>query len=407
MTYGRGNPRFAQLPALGIALGRDPAYFAQVIGAVPNESEEVARLVQVRSQVDQLEQRLRRLDIEFSDRRNSRVGSVIAEATRTEVLAASVWPAVEGPPGYGMHVADRIDFVRTDGVDLEVEDLRAFTKVAAALDNAHAVVSSTSPRWSALLDCERHSVVSYSIPRLTAFFPPGVNTPYLHQGSVAVVALTQASWVMDVAGFIARILNYGLQTTRALVTETYGYAVKTEDSIANHRALRRRMHEGLLRNAQIRYVWGHFGLPEESNEGYLFPRPNEWPGTLTCVWLRETDNLIDAKFAGTPHVEPLKRARDQIDERVAASGQRRIIRVDIDYPTTDGETPQTDKAVRDTRTTYALIAATTAVNEMHARGFITTQDLRTSIAALNGPDRSTIAQTMHRWIEEKNALPIR
>lgn len=399
----RGNPRFEQLPALSMGIGEDPTFLAAEMGMVPRHSDEITRLVHLHARVADQHALLTRIDRDLSGRRNSRVGSIVSAATQTGRWAVAVWPGVEGPPGYEMHVSDRLDFARVDGGDPTEDDLHSDIELSRALSKAHAVRATASPRWNDLLEDENRSLtLSYSVPRLTALFPPSVNVPVANQGSVAVVALSVSSWAMDVAGFLARILNYGLMTTRGLGTEAYGSHTKDPQAMSSARQVRRQIHDSLLQNPSLRYVWGHFSL-KDSPEA-LFPPEHSWPATLTCVWVRESKDLI-RKTMDEPSAEKYLSARADTDRYVESLDHERIITLDMDYPSGLPQHPS-NADIRNLRMEMALTGAIECVRRMHDAGFLDRTSLVESVRALGSEGRSSIAHTMRRWIRDHHLLPV-
>jgi transcriptional regulator with XRE-family HTH domain len=406
---GKRRPKLSQLPAISTALGKDESYLATRMGMIPDSSEKGAqlvrlqeRLVVLRERVGTLQKQLEHYEADAADRRNAAVGDVVAKAALTGKWAVSVYPANEGPADHLFHVCDRLDFTRVDNGPVDKGALRSEPEIVRALDNAHAVYSPSSrPRWHDWMREDAPPVLSYSIPRLTSMFPPGSVTPIKDLPSVAVVALTVQSWVMDIAGFLARFLNYGLLTTRGICSETYGGSVVAEWKEEDDKARRREIHTALLANPQARYVWGHFALRDAPRA--LFPDESNWPEKLTCVWIRESDEVL-RQTAMPGSFALYKRARDLTTAYVNEQRTQRIIVIDIDWPQDERGERLSGEMSRHARMEQNVVKTVEIVREMRARGYIDEQTIRSKFDELNGPNRYPIAKTLHRWLENTGRL---
>ncbi|MDI9915577.1 hypothetical protein [Rhodococcus sp. IEGM 1379] len=238
-------------------------------------------------------------------------------------------------------------------------------------------------------------MLRYSVPRLTALFSPGIATPLATQGSVAVVSLSVHSWAMDTAGFLARLLNYGFTSTRALSTQTHGFNIDPRVS----RAARQNFHRSLLIHPETSYVWGYFevgGAPEA-----LFPPADQWPNTLTCVWVRESTAIFEKEIEkSAKYIDAL----DKTNEYVDAEENSRIIVVDVDYPTGDNSAMLSKNELRSAQMEQVLRAAVKAVKIMMDRGFLDEANTQAAFELLNGDERSEIAKQMYKWLTAEKLL---
>lgn len=418
---GKARPSLEFLPRISEALGEDPTFLAQEMGIIPKMSEAAERIVYMHRRIGDLETRLDEFDQRVANRRDKAVGKIVAEAAHTGKWAVAVWPALEGPEDFKFHVSDRLDFTRVDGGAVSHETLRQEEKLADLLAKAHAVFSpDVHPRWAEKEPREtgssdRTPILRLSIPRLTSMFTPGTTTPIRKQGSVAVVALTVQSWAMDTAGFLARMLNYGFMSSRALVTETHGYRMLPISD--TERGLRNDLHASMVTHPETRYVWGHYNL-EDTDPEVLFPNRAHWPDTLTWVWVYETDDLLKNVFPDNPElVTRCKKARDATQRYVDGLNSRRIIRVDADYPRNPDGTPVPKDSSRDWRMEQALSNAATAVEEMINRKIVDRHTIESTVALMKKaeqpdepptrPSRSPIAHTTYRWLADKKRLGAR
>lgn len=104
------RPQLSQLPELSYHWAGDPLYFARLLGAIPEDgidSELYAqkRILELRGELLDLETQVRAADT------TAATGRIVAAATASGRWAVAVHPAVEGPTGVPIHVADRLDFL--------------------------------------------------------------------------------------------------------------------------------------------------------------------------------------------------------------------------------------------------------------------------------------------------------
>ncbi|MBW4818430.1 hypothetical protein [Rhodococcus qingshengii] len=405
---GKARPPLDLLPKISEALGKDPTFLAQQMGIVPNAEQSLDHIVRVQKRLMDLETSLDKLDRYVANRRDKAIGKIVAEAARTDRWAVAVWPAREGPDGFEFHVSDRLDFTRVDGEAVTHAALQQEKRLSELLAQAHAVNSpDVRPRWSRPTGDDTESegkgphVLRLSVPRLTSTFSPGTATPIRKQGSVAVVALTVNSWAMDTAGFLARILNYGFMSSRAIATESTGYRVHRS---AAQSKLRSDAHATMLAHPEPRYVWGHVG---RQNPVDFFPDPRDWPSTLTCVWVRESDDLFTNTITEANRAKYLE-ARDAMDAYVKAleSKTNRIIQVEANYPKDTNGAPLARSESRNPRMAEAFENAVLVVEQMIRRKFVDQQTIESTVASMSesNEDRSSIAHTMHRWLAAEGRL---
>jgi hypothetical protein len=402
---GKARPQFQDFPAISRAIGKRATFLAEALGVVPALDKTASRLVALQTSVWEMEDRLEELDREVSLRRDAAVGSIVANAAKTDRWAVAVCPNLQGPAGFRFHVADRLDFTRVDDGPVAEAALLDEQSLAESLSKAHATRSrgasaSPSNRFFPVAN-DGMDLLTYSVPRLTAMFPPGTKTPLWNQGAVAVTALSEQSGAADTAGFVARILNFGLIRTNALEAEIYEAGpVETQLSELSWRR-QHELHNSFLKHPQLRYVWAHHvGL----NEDGIAPPPEEIfaaigdDSKLTCIWLRESDELLEQTMS-TDLAAQFLIARDEIDEHLAGRHDKRVIVLDVDF-----RPGGTEKVDGDMRMEQSLASAAAAVEAMIDRGFVSRAAVESSVQLLTLPERSSIARTLHRWLRHRKLL---
>ncbi|MBJ7291626.1 MAG: hypothetical protein JHC79_22170, partial [Williamsia sp.] len=279
------RPQLTQLPELGHLWNGDPLFFARLLGAIPTDGLDAElwlqrRIVELRVELHGLETDVRGADT------TEATGQVVAAATASGKWAVAVHPAVEGPTGIPIHVADRLDFRPVDAhMTGDREELE--TDLAATFARTHAIYAPRMPSTWDMADAT-DLPLRYSVAHTTANFAPTRLWDHVGVPSLAVVSQTLGTWPIDVGALVARILGYGFVSTRALSRSHRPHGrIPTPVEAAGYRAER---HQELLKNPWHRYVWGHVGGEGVDPRTY-FP-PKLAPG-LKIVWLRETDDLIE------------------------------------------------------------------------------------------------------------------
>lgn len=391
------RPRFAELPTISRGLFDDPFYLARAMGIVPSSEALTAEAFRLHTQIDKLTRQREELDVSLSELRNQAVGRIVTAAAHTKRWAVGVWPAIEGADGYSFHASDRLDFIRTDGLPSSRQDLGQEAELIALLHTAHAVPlldsSSARPRFRDFMaDPE---TVGYSIPWLCSQFPPSTSHPVGSPTSIAVVSATTRSWARDTAGFIARILGYGLLHTRSLDVQAHGYPITIDERRAHHERMQD-SHFRMLKDCPSQYVWSHIGA---SDPARLFHSPGgaDDDESAVVVWVREGDELLNLLLPG--HADEYKRARDKIGDLVG--NRDRIITVEADLALFD--TADRD-SWRHTLMMRALKNADTAVDAMASRGLVRSSDVEAAVVKLNSDSRSSIAREIYRWLGDAGRL---
>ncbi|UPW06990.1 hypothetical protein M1C57_24195 (plasmid) [Rhodococcus pyridinivorans] len=300
-----GRPDLKELPKLSVRwrdANGDPTFFAKKVKAVPDKGIEDAvylqrRIIELREQLRDYEVKLRLAGP------TEATGSIVAEATASEEWAVAVQPAIEGPTGMAMHVADRLDFRRVyrdpaNPIDPEQERERLERTLEQVIERYNfRYAPALDSQWSSEMDTQGPPL-RYSVRHTTAQFSPERFWEHLSIRAVAVVSLTAGPWTKDVAALVARILGYGFTDTSQM-TQMYRppRAVGEKDTEQQYRtipteeeqlAYETTAHKEHLLHPWDRYVWAHIG--DDVSPGSFLPETI--PSGVHVIWLKETPQLL-------------------------------------------------------------------------------------------------------------------
>lgn len=287
------RPQLTQLPELGHHWCGDPLFFARLLGAIPADGLNTElwlqrRLVELRGELRDVESTVRSADT------TEATGRIVGAATASGKWAVAVQPAVEGPTGISVHVADRLDFRRVDRMTVVLSEDEEREQLESDLEHVFSRNQVVYAPWlDNMWDVGRRRPLRYAVAHTTASFTPARMWDHVGVRSIAIVSLTMGTWPIDVAALVARILGYGFVSTRAL---SKGHRpdgrIPSDDEAAISRTA---VHQDLLHHPWHRYVWGHVGGVSLDPE-VLFP--STFVPRLTTVWLRESPGLIDGLARG-------------------------------------------------------------------------------------------------------------
>jgi transcriptional regulator with XRE-family HTH domain len=393
---GRVHPRLGQLPLIAEVLqmggdlssgGADPLYLHRRMGLLPARPPD-EDLIDAAYRLQKLEQKLAEaMDRAGSLGRREGASTVVRAAVKTGEWAVAVWPVTEGTADCPLHVADRIDIRRTDGLPVTTDDVWRDQTLKAALRAAYAVPATRNPRWSTEEGISHWAISHVGSPR-----SPLVRLPHPGAASVVCLALTVDSWVNDVASLIGTALGYGLTTTRDLAMEAYGLHYGA--TLAHHRQI---AYEAKLeRPPQSRVLSHHAPLGRPPCSPFL-PASGRWREDVIFVWLRESDDLLRqwltrATAEGT--FEGLIEDRGRIDDYAAAvPNPDRVIALDV-----------RQQASASAKWQQVLECVSTALTQMVDRGLLTT-DLA-AVQAKAEQDDPSIAVPLLRWLRKDGCAAV-
>lgn len=376
------RPSLSDLPELSYHWEGDQLFFARLLGAVPSEglgAELYAqkRILELTHEVQALEGQVRAADT------TAATGRIVAAATSTGRWAVAAHPAIEGPTGVPIHVADRLTFRHVGPRVLDGETLRDALEedLADAFHQNHVVFAPYAKTvWQQGLD---HAPLSYSVAHTVSPFGPSRMWSHAGVESISVVSTTLGTWVFDVAAIVARMIGYGFVNTRGL--SQWRRPSSRQTTQADLWGYRTEAHQDLLARPWPRYVWAHVG---EWNQpaGDRFLSRDAVPPHVTLIWLRESDSLIDglARGAEASGVAPAKDyrasllARHQEMEAAIEGGQAiHTIECETAEAGEDGlRTPRWDR-------TFAIAAQ--IVTQLLAAGSVDPSALTRSLQKLAGP----------------------
>lgn len=367
----------------------DPTFILRRMGLL-DQPATTGELVDSSYRLQEL--RLRLLDVRASlGDHSARSGAGrLVQTAMSHGFAAAVYPVWDGPVGYPMHVADRVDFRPARPGLGSIEDVPAMRSL---LVENFAVRSLLQPRFSTLPgDLELQE--PWAVPHVGR--PSTRNGQMLHLTvpSIAVSSQTAWSWGDDVATMLAWILGYGFVSTREVARELTQNPISTE-------TLRNDVHEQFLAQAPARHVWSHHavGLPQDNpgfpwtdSSGHVAP-------SLLHVRLVESDTVLErdedwlAESLGTTPQDAVRRAKENraaTTERLEVPELRevrgRIITVPVEF--------RADSSSRWEQVMQTVLSITHKLRELGV-----TIDLRPVHERL-ARDEPDIAPTMLRWLAD-------
>lgn len=390
------RPMLSQLPALSEQWAGDPYFFARLIGAIPRHGlgEELdlqRRITALRTELHSLEATVRSTDS------TQAVGRIVAETLQTERWAVAVYPAIEGPTGIPVRVADRLDFRRVDGADARRTHLEA--DLGEVFRQVNLLWAPTAePRWSTSDRDQTGQILGYSFTHTTPLFSPTRLVESPKAKAIAVTSLTLSTWPFDVAALVARMLGYGFASTRALTRGQPGVGVPSpaDDSASQRRTA---VHRHLLREPWQTYVWGHY--TGRSDPGDFLPDATRLPNGIITVWLRETEELLTERFSDPARVEQLLLHQRRLADQVAELHRRGHVVFELPCgPANTGDDPHRH-ALWDR--TFDLAAQ--IVDRLLNCGAVLPTPLAHSLTALHdNVHHNAVNQALYTWLQRSGWL---
>lgn len=366
----------------------DPTYLLRRMGLLA-EGVEQTELFDATFRLQEL--RLRLMDVRASlGQHTARSGAgYLMQLGMKHGYAAAAYPVWEGPAGYPMHVADRLDFKHTSAAQLPLE---ANQDIQQALTENFVVPGSRMPRFSAARE---------DLKEQSHWAIPLIGRPFTHAGpalhftapSVTVSATTTSAWADDVGAMLAWLLGYGFVSTREITRELTSNPFTAEP-------LRDEVHSQLLGTAPQHQVWAHHSiLPPKANRysPWLNPQGDVDPG-LVHIRLVEDDALLDftgewiARVLGTSVTDGLRQAKAGRDEAVT-----RLADIDAIKPRVL-LIPVTRKNSPEQRWEQALNCVLLAAQHIYDLG------LRTDLISIHERiirEEPDIAPNMLRWLADR------
>lgn len=263
-------PSITDLPAIARVLrmndhpeqseDHDPTYLLRKMGLLEDLPAHLA--IAKAQAVAKTEARLESLTQRIEGLEDGALGSLIMAVTAEPEWAIAVWPATErftaaAPSGgerqFSIRTADRIDIRRTDGEPANPETIRRIFE--PQMDAAGIVRTAPAPpRWARSEEVRSHTVTSWAVRRLGRRHSSAIEFP--HHGMVfgaTVTSLTVMSWANDVAAHLARLLGYGLESTRDLTQTAFGHS-----QLSDSGQERAEFQLNLVRTPRAKRIWSHW-----------------------------------------------------------------------------------------------------------------------------------------------------
>lgn len=355
----------------------DPTYLPRTMGildAAPEHSELIEaayRLQSIRAKIADAQSALAAATADEG------VVNIVRTAMAAG-LGAAVLPVVEGPRGYPMHVADRID-LRDPLPDRPAPDLGEHPIIADALQDSFAVVSRRTPRFCCASEDGHVGMSPWAVQYVGRPRTGVVHRPHDGLPALSITSATTTPWPDDIADLVAMVLGYGFTTTRELARELVKDPYRAD-------MLRHEIHDSFLSAATpLRRVWTHHGaiMPEG--------KPNtpfrDSLGRVTCqlvqICLVEDDESLRHSAEHPPGLvsedrpavlieaeyDELRRRRDLLVERAKMSSRsERVFRLPVTFsPDAEDRWSQVFRCTLDILTLLANIGVTADLRETHER----------------------------------------
>lgn len=345
---GRGHPQLASLRQVAESLGKlqhrqgskNPIQLGHLLKEMGIVEEiDDAEIVHKALRVQKLDTKLRDSYLKAAALGRQAGASLIVQAAiRSGNWAVGVWPAYEGPDeATRMHVADRIDIVRTINASREQkwwyplsdEDVWSDPIMKEALRSTHAIRIKAGPRIAGLLP-DGYPKSIWSIPYLGSPRDAIIADPWPNlNGSVCFVSAATGNWAINVAAIVAIQIGYGFTSVRDLVMEIEGVTPSKASAMQHLRA-----HDQLVARPPHRRVWSYTGgLGEEPDEA-AERAEHAASGTTTFVILREDDQLLNLIADQHPNIDrsALERRRSTL-EKIAEMSDNRALTLEVNAQT--------------------------------------------------------------------------
>lgn len=401
------RPKFNQLPWLSMALGKDPNYLARELGMAPQSTDDlISERVTAIRHLEELQEQSLAIEQVIHRKSSDVLAAIVARANETGHWAVAVWPAVEGPEDCKLHVSDRIDFIRSDGLPSNAEDL--WDEMGDILTRSNAIRARPQPRWSK----NPQLGLSWSIQTALDTTTPTLATPYPNLRSVSVVSQTVAAWGSNTASNIAVILGYGLDSSRAMKVRIYGGARNgrpMDQSIGEDvPAIRAQIHGNHLQEPKSRFVWCHFGDVRDGKPFYPDPS-SRWPTGHFLIRLRESDQLLEwaSRNEDDRVLNSAIQNREIVDRRWNEIPEGAGITINVDHPWKSTAPQPTAEERRNYRSLEALNTAADALESMLDRGLIPPAAIEARLAILRKSHSTPNENAISKWMRRHERLTYR
>lgn len=394
---------------LGIVLWDNPTRIAQLAGVLPNETENLSETLTLHHSLARLRAQHANLAGEVAaspSRATARLVEALGRANLQGKWWVAVSPAFEGPAGYKMHVADRIDFRRADGNIPKKEDLETDLQEEFGLLNvqpsrftpgrwappapyieAHPNATAEEAAEAATKTKNTDPYLRYSIGFTASSFPPPIALPYRNFRSISVVTAEAILWPNDVGAMLARLLGFGFTSTESIARTNYGFGYR--EQMTEQTTL---VHRQLLAQPWRRYVWSHSSAkPPQVEVADLLPMPDQVPPGHLIILLLPVDpeNLSDGREDGF-YGQLLNRVR-----AIHGNDSRVLIRrmTVVDRRPGHGREAKWDRTFR---TAFALR------RDLHQAGILTDADYQFARTQLAARRTHNVSSALASW-DSKNS----
>lgn len=372
---------------LGIVLWGDPTRIARLARAFPDEAENLAETLALHHSLDRLRHQHADLAEEVAASPSQATARLVEAIGRAELQGKwrmAVSPAFEGPAGYTMHVADRIDFCRANGTIPKKEDLERDLQEEFGILNVQPS-PSTPGRWaSPSEDMDADPYLRYSIGFTARSFPPPIALPYKNVRSISVVSAEAILWPTDVGAMLARLLGFGFTSTESIARSNYGFGYR--EQMTEQTTL---VHRQLLAQPWRRYVWSHStARPPNAEVADLLPMPDQVPPGHLLILLKPTEIPPDGTEEGF---------YGQLDNRVNAIRGNDGMAMTFHLPVLD----RTAGAQREEKWTRTFKAAFALRKSLYVHGILNDRDYEFARTQLAARRDHNVYAALARWDERE------
>jgi hypothetical protein len=367
---GLQHPRLSDLPAIARVLRLDAVDLAIQVGVLPPSYSGRAH-VDMAVRLSELQSTLATFQAEHLVRaRQSALSNLFEAVLERPRWGLAVEPSFEGPTDERIHLADRLAFRRTDGVEPNRADvLDEFGHLLHALHASRSRVGGW-PLGSA------YEPVRFSAPVYTRPREPGSETPVRPNcPAVVVVSTTIKSWAPVFARHLADSLGYGLTSALDMAASVHNKSIDQTRS-----AERAEQTFLLIRNPPKRYVSYHYESSEARDSRTLEALHLLSNDGTKLVWLREDDDLLEFAVRHRSDLDrrrqdqdlaATRRFRDSVDDLLANDARLHLTTVQMDLSLPPGSSPRSPpEAIRDEYIAEILAAAHETYAEFRRRRWI-------------------------------------
>ena len=292
---GAGRPAIRRLPEISSAIGRDPHYLAEMMGAIPERQPLDVQTSETARSLVRLRERELQLRALTSDHRDRHLGDLAVAACATGEWKLLIEPVVEHLPLGTVHLSDSISFAHVSGQRATVAGVRNL--FGHELDAIYAFPAQTTSHG-----------LTWTIPKLAGEFAPDRQAEIRCARPISIVTHARKVKVDIVAAITARILGMGHTSSYFTSSELYGDANQADFDPSMFD--RNRLHHEWLTQPRQNWVWSHSAPPHSDLRAWLGVG-----SSARCFWL--THSVPENMTVHTGDRRKPPRVREELGLRVS------------------------------------------------------------------------------------------